>query len=144
MTISSSLNAGVTGLSVNASKLATISDNIANSGTSGYKRADIEFASLVTGDSGGSYTAGGVTATSVRAVSAKGSLATTSNPLDIAVGGQGMLPVTSVSAAKTGGGAMPLQLVSTGAFRPDSDGLLRTASGLALMGWPADATGALQ
>ena len=31
MTISSSLNAGVTGLNVNASKLATISDNIANS-----------------------------------------------------------------------------------------------------------------
>ena len=43
MTISSSLNAGVAGLSANASRLATISDNIANSGTFGYKRAVTDF-----------------------------------------------------------------------------------------------------
>ena len=35
MTISSSLNAGVAGLSANASRLSTISDNIANSNTFG-------------------------------------------------------------------------------------------------------------
>ena len=39
MGISSSLNAGVMGLAVNAVKLSTISDNIANSQTYGYKRA---------------------------------------------------------------------------------------------------------
>lgn len=60
MTISSSLNAGVSGLSSNASKLATISDNIANSGTYGYKRAQTDFQSLVmTGNSNSSYVAGG-------------------------------------------------------------------------------------
>ncbi len=37
MSISSSLNAGVAGLAANATRLATISDNIANSGTYGYK-----------------------------------------------------------------------------------------------------------
>ena len=47
MTISSSLNAGVSGLTANASRLATISDNIANSGTKGYQRADVEFSNLV-------------------------------------------------------------------------------------------------
>ena len=47
MGLSSSLNAGVAGLAVNAVKLATISDNIANSQTIGYKRADAEFADLV-------------------------------------------------------------------------------------------------
>jgi flagellar hook protein FlgE len=35
MTISSSLNAGVAGLNANATRLATISDNIANSGMYG-------------------------------------------------------------------------------------------------------------
>jgi flagellar basal body rod protein FlgG len=37
MSISSSLNAGVMGLSVNGTRLAAISDNIANAGTNGYK-----------------------------------------------------------------------------------------------------------
>ena len=47
MSLSSSLNAGVAGLSVNATRLAVISDNIANSSTNGYRRADVEFSSLV-------------------------------------------------------------------------------------------------
>jgi flagellar hook protein FlgE len=60
MTISSSLNAGVSGLSANASRLATISDNIANSATYGYKRAQTDFQSMVmTGDSNSAYVAGG-------------------------------------------------------------------------------------
>ncbi len=141
MTISSSLNAGVTGLNVNASKLATISDNIANSGTYGYKRAETEFSSLVVSQSKGSYTAGGVRATSTREVSAQGSLITTDNPLDIAIGGRGMIPVTSVAAAQAGGATTPFLLTSTGSFRPDDEGLLRTSSGLALLGWPADNEG---
>ncbi len=42
MGLSSSLNAGVMGLSVNATKLGTISENIANSDTPGFKAKDIE------------------------------------------------------------------------------------------------------
>ncbi len=142
MTISSSMNAGVAGLNVNATRLATISDNIANSGTNGYKRAGAEFASLVISQSSGSYTAGGVRAATVRDISAKGSLTTTENPLDIAISGKGMLPVTTVAAAESGG-QLPLLLTSTGSFRPDDEGMLRTASGLALLGWPADSNGSI-
>eukprot|EP00581_Thalassiosira_minuscula_P026371 CAMPEP_0184428834 /NCGR_PEP_ID=MMETSP0738-20130409/220108_1 /TAXON_ID=385413 /ORGANISM="Thalassiosira miniscula, Strain CCMP1093" /LENGTH=40 /DNA_ID= /DNA_START= /DNA_END= /DNA_ORIENTATION= len=40
MSISSSLNAGVAGLNANATRLATISDNIANSATYGYRRVE--------------------------------------------------------------------------------------------------------
>ena len=58
MTISSSLNAGVAGLNANASRLATISDNIANSSTYGYKRAVADFHSLVLSQGSGSYAAG--------------------------------------------------------------------------------------
>jgi len=43
MTISSSLNASVAGLAANASRLATISDNIANSATHGYRRVKTDF-----------------------------------------------------------------------------------------------------
>ncbi len=141
MTISSSLNAGVTGLNVNATKLATISDNIANSGTHGYKRADAEFASLVISSTEGSYTAGGVRASTRRDITARGSLVTTENPLDIAIGGRGMLPVTDVASVESGAATLPLMLTTTGSFRPDDQGILRTSSGLVLMGWPADQAG---
>jgi flagellar hook protein FlgE len=61
MTISSSLNAGVAGLTSNATRLAAISDNIANSGTYGYKRVQANFESMVISENGGRYSAGGVT-----------------------------------------------------------------------------------
>lgn len=139
MTISSSLNAGVTGLNVNASKLATIADNIANSKTYGYKRADVEFSALALTSQEGSYTAGGVRASSFRQIDSQGSLLNTTNALDIAIGGKGFLPVTPV--ASVGSVGTSLQFVSTGSFRTDSNGLVRTPSGLALMGWPADLNG---
>ena len=59
MGISSSLNAGVSGLNANANKLATISDNIANSQTYGYKRADVDFSSLTVADAKSPNTVGG-------------------------------------------------------------------------------------
>ncbi|MFQ5622564.1 MAG: flagellar hook protein FlgE [Paracoccaceae bacterium] len=141
MTISSSLNAGVAGLNVNASKLATISDNIANSRTYGYKRADADFSSVVLTGGSGAYTAGGVTVTTFRDVSKQGSLLASSNPTDIAIGGRGMLPVTPVSSLSATGGLQELMFVTTGSFSLDSNGILRNSAGLALLGWPADSGG---
>lgn len=141
MTISSSLNAGVTGLNANASRLATISDNIANSATYGYKRTTADFHSLVVDQTRGAYSAGGVRVTTGRAVDQRGTLVSTTNPTDLSVGMRGMLPVTPVSAVDNASGAMPLQMTSTGSFRPDADGVLRTDNGLALLGWPADQDG---
>ncbi len=141
MTISSSLNAGVTGLNVNASKLATISDNISNSKTYGYKRADVEFSSLALTSREGAYTAGGVRASTYRQVNSSGSLTSTTSPLDIAVSGTGMLPVAPVSSIDSNSGSFPLQLVTTGSFQPDVNGIVRTSSGLALLGWPAGLDG---
>ncbi len=143
MSISSSLNAGVAGLNVNSSKLATISDNIANSGTYGYKRADADFSSLVLTQRQGSYAAGGVRVTSYRQVESQGTLVSTANATDVAVGGRGMLPVTSIESVDSDDGSLPLMLTSTGSFDPDSNGYLVTKSGLALMGWPADADGTI-
>ncbi len=141
MTISSSLNAGVTGLNVNASRLATISDNIANSATFGYKRSVADFHSLVLDQSRGAYSAGGVRVTTGRAVDQRGTLITTNNPTDLSVGGRGMLPVSPMSAVNAGTGELPLQMTTTGSFRADANGILRTQSGLALLGWPANQDG---
>lgn len=141
MSISSSLNAGVSGLTANASKLGTISDNIANGSTYGYKRADVEFSSLVVAQSEGTYSAGGVVVDTYRQVDQRGTLLSTDNPTDLAIAGGGMLPVTTSSSLETANGNFPLYLTSTGSFRPDENGYLVTESGLVLMGWPADVDG---
>lgn len=145
MTISSSLNAAVAGLNVNASSLSAISDNIANSGTYGYKRTVTDFESIVTtglSDSG-NYSAGGVRAVSNRMVDQTGSLVTTGNALDMAVNGSGMLPVTSAASVAGGVSDLPLMMTATGSFHTNADGVLTTSSGLALLGWPANGDGSI-
>lgn len=145
MSISSSLNAGVAGLSANATRLATISDNIANSGTYGYKRADTDFENFVINQAPGSgtYSAGGVRATTSRLVDEHGPLVGTGNALDLAVSGRGMLPVTTAVSLNATTGERPLMMTTTGAFRPDANGVLKTESGLVLLGWPANADGSI-
>jgi len=143
MSLSSSLNAGVAGLSVNATRLAVISDNIANSSTNGYRRAGVDFASLVIPSSSGSFSAGGVTVTTFRDVASAGALIATGNSTDISVSGRGMLPVTTIASVDLAATERPFQMVATGSFSRDANGNLVTRSGLALMGWPTDADGAL-
>ena len=143
MTISSSLNAGVAGLAANASRLATISDNIANSATYGYKRVEADFSSMVIESGKGTYSAGGVRVATQRLVDQAGSLLTTNNPTDLAVRGRGFLPVTNASSIQGSTGDYPLALATTGSFRTDADGYLVTTSGVALMGWPADPDGTI-
>ena len=137
MTISSSLNAGVAGLAANATRLATISDNIANSATYGYKRVEADFHSMVLSTRGGSYAAGGVRTTTQRLIDQRGALVATSNPTDLAVRGRGMLPVASMTEVTAGNGNPQMLLATTGSFRTNEDGYLVTESGLVLLGWPA-------
>lgn len=141
MTLSSSMNAGVSGLNVNASKLATISDNIANSKTFGYKRVDADFTAMTLGSRAGSYVAGGARVSTFRNISTQGSLITTTNSMDIAIGGRGFLPVTPSSSLADTSATLPLRLATTGSFRPDAEGVLTSVNGLVLMGWPADPDG---
>lgn len=144
MTISSSLNASVAGLASNASRLATISDNIANSSTFGYKRAETDFHAMVINNSTGSYSAGGVRTTNQRLIDERGSIVSTSNATDLSVLDRGMLPVTEYSSVTAGDADdFPLLFATTGSFRPNSDGYLVTESGLALLGWPANVDGTL-
>ncbi|MCT4608195.1 MAG: flagellar hook-basal body complex protein [Pelagimonas sp.] len=143
MTISSSLNAGVAGLSANATRLATISDNIANSSTNGYKRVETDFSSMVIASNGGTYTAGGVRTTTQRLVDESGALVGTTNATDLAIRGKGFLPVAEATEVNAGNGNPQMFLTTTGSFRVNADGYLQTESGLMLMGWPADANGTI-
>ena len=141
MSITSSLNAAVMGLNANSARLSTISDNIANSETNGYKRVDVEFSNMVLEQRNSAYSAGGVRGDTYKDVSAVGSLISTGNATDIAVAGRGLIPVTTVQGVNQTASDRPLQLMPTGSFTADQNGNLRTQTGLFLMGWPADADG---
>lgn len=143
MTISSSLNAGVAGLQANATRLASISDNIANSSTFGYKRVDTDFHSVVISSNGGSYSAGGVRAVTQRLIDERGPLVATSNATDLAVRGRGFIPVAQATEVELGNGANNMYLTTTGSFRTDANGYLRSNSGLILLGWPAQPDGTI-
>ncbi|NDK36884.1 flagellar hook protein FlgE [Rhodovulum sulfidophilum] len=143
MTISSSLNASVAGLAANATRLATISDNIANSSTYGYKSAEADFHSMVINSSRGTYSAGGVRPTTTRLIDQPGALLTTANATDLAVRGRGFLPVMTESELISNVGNYTMYMTTTGSFRTDEDGFLKTKTGLVLMGWPADADGSI-
>ncbi len=143
MSLSSSLNAGVAGLGANSTRLAVISDNIANSNTDGYRRADADFSSLVTSSTPGTFTAGGVRVNTFRDVASAGALISSSSATDIAVAGSGLIPVTPIGAVDQSGGQRPFLLTATGSFRQNEDGVLVTPGGLALTGWPTNADGSL-
>ena len=141
MSISSSLNAGVMGLNVNSARLSTISDNIANSSTYGYKRSQVDFSSMVLQQRSSAYAAGGVRVDSYKDISATGSLTSTGNATDIAVAGRGLIPVTNEGGVNSVPSERSLMLLPTGSFYTDQNGYLRTQSGMFLLGWPADSSG---
>ena len=61
MSLFGALNSGVSGLSAQSSAMSAISDNITNVSTVGYKNTQVDFQTLVTTQTSGSfYSAGGV------------------------------------------------------------------------------------
>jgi flagellar hook protein FlgE len=142
MSISASMNAGVLGLAANSTRLSTSADNLANSSTVGYKRADVQFSALVASQSSTKqYWAGGVLPSVRHAITEQGVIQTTSASTDFAVSGRGFLPVVNTTAP----GALDAQdeflLTSAGSFRADGDGFLRNAGGVYLLGWPLNSDG---
>src|SRR5450432_3972120 len=95
MSINSALLAGVSGLVANSSALAAISDNIANVNTVAYKRNQVDFASVVTAQSAGRYSAGGVAGVTHQFVSQQGLVQSASSPTDLAISGNGFFITTT-------------------------------------------------
>lgn len=130
MSVFSALSFGVSGMRAQASRLAALSNNIANTSTNGYRRSDVDFASLVT--SGGTGQAipsvGGVQSLGRTDVARAGAIEGTTNNTDLAVRGNGFFLVDNVNAD----GAPAL--TRAGNFRVDADGRLVNSNGFALMG----------
>ncbi|MBK3660070.1 flagellar hook protein FlgE [Bradyrhizobium diazoefficiens] len=135
MSLTGALSSAISALSAQSQSLSMISDNIANTSTTGYKTTSAMFDDLVTASSNAtSYASGGVTVSGRANITQQGLLAATSNATDIAIQGSGFLVVTSA----TSGGIT--SYTRNGAFSTDNAGYLEN-NGSYLEGWRTDSDG---
>lgn len=127
-----SFNIALTGLSAVNEQLNTIGNNIANSGTVGFKSSRTNFGSLYAESQAMGVE---VTGTS-QSISQGGALTTTNRNLDLAISGGGFF----VTRASNG----DVAYTRAGVFGTDKDSYLTNSLGQRLQGYPADATGNLQ
>lgn len=127
MSLYGMMRTGVSGMQGQANRLSTVADNIANANTTGYKRSETEFSSLIVPNTPGLYNSGGVK-TSVRYdISKQGTLQYTSSGSDLAINGSGFFVVQSGNGQQA--------LARAGSFVPDGSGRLVNAAGYYLMGY---------
>ncbi|CAN7227647.1 flagellar hook protein FlgE [Aminobacter aminovorans] len=127
MSLYGMMRTGVSGMNAQANRLSTVADNIANSSTTGYKRAYTEFSSLVLPSTPGAYNSGGVTTKVLNAIAKDGTLQYTTSGTDLAVQGNGFFVVQDASGSP--------YLTRAGSFVPDGQGRLINAAGYQLMGY---------
>lgn len=127
-------NTSISGLQAAQKDMGVISNNIANVGTTGFKRSDSLFAELYTASLGGAGTqpGSGVTLERIRSDFGQGSFEFTSSQLDLAIDGNGLFVLQN--------GPETLY-TRAGAFRLDNDGFVVTESGANLQGYGADDNG---
>ena len=139
MGILSSLFAGVSGLNANGTALSVIGNNIANLSTVGFKGSRATFADLISssisGGSGSVQTGIGVALTSVQGDFTQGSLATSSNVLDLAIDGNGFFVMRDAQNGTFYG--------RNGLFRLNQNSVVVDPTGFKLQGFLADTTGTI-
>jgi len=147
-----SLSIGVSGLRSHQTRLDTVSNNIANSSTTAFKRQRAAFseelgqAILGVGRTAGGSTINpskvgrGVSVASVDRNFGQGSLNDTGIKTDLALNGDGFF----VASPKNGAASDQRRLTRAGNFTFNQNGELVTANGLNVKGWEFDDSGNLQ
>ncbi|NGM21765.1 flagellar hook protein FlgE [Roseomonas stagni] len=143
MSLFNSLATAVSGMTAQGRAIANISDNVANSQTTGYKRLDTSFEDMVINAGTSRYT-GGVVANTVATNDVQGTISQVDNPLALALSGRGFFSVARPIAGGTEGMAFDSRAMFTraGDFSLNSQGYMQNGSGDVLQGWRVDpATG---
>ena len=120
------LNTSVSGMLGNSNWLSSISQNVANANTTGYKDVETDFSSIVDQIANGPPDFGGVSTSQVSLNSLQGDVVSTTTASNLAVQGAGFFIVSNASGA--------LYLTRNGSFTPDTSGNLVNSSGYYLMG----------
>jgi flagellar hook protein FlgE len=130
-----SFQQGLSGLNIAAKNLDAIGNNIANASTVGYKSARAEFADVFAASlagGGGTQVGIGAKVAAVRQQFTQGNIATTSNPLDVAINGSGFFRLSTNGT---------ISYSRNGQFALDKDGYMVASNGARLTGYPADVNG---
>jgi len=121
-----SFNIALSGLNASNQDLNTISNNIANSGTTGFKESRTEFGSVYNGNQAGGVQVNGIS----QNFDSLGSISGTGRSLDMALTGGGFFVV------QEGNGQM--SYTRNGAFSMDSNGYIVSNTGGYLQGYTVD------
>ena len=121
------MRTSVSGMNAQANRLSTVADNIANSSTTGYKKASTEFSSLVLESGGSAYESGSVETRVRYGISEQGTFKFTTSVTDLAVKGDGFFLVSNENDQT--------YLTRAGSFVKDGTGDLVNAAGYRLMGY---------
>jgi flagellar hook protein FlgE len=133
-----SFQQGLSGLSAASKNLEVIGNNVANANTYGEKASRAEFAdmyaSAMTGNNLSTAQAGiGVRVAAITQQFTQGNITTTSNPLDLAINGNGFFQVQGQGNA--------ILFSRNGQFHPDVNGQIVNDQNQQLMGYAADQQG---
>lgn len=132
MSLNSSLYAGTSGLGNTGNALQVTSNNISNINTIGFKKGTATFADTlyqtIGTNAGASQVGLGMNVDNVAQVFTDGSLETTSNATDLAIGGDGFFVVSAAGSEET-------YYTRAGNFSFDESGALVTSEGYILQGW---------
>jgi flagellar hook protein FlgE len=145
MSLFGALTTAVSGLSAQSAAFSNISDNIANSQTTGYKGVDTDFINYLTESTPNVNESGSVATLPEYTNSVQGAITQSTDPLALAISGQGFFAVSestgASNAAGTGVSFNPQQYYSrAGDFSVNSEGYLVNGSGDYLDGWAVDPT----
>lgn len=130
-----SFQSGLSGLNAAARNLDVIGHNVANSNTVGAKSSRAEFADVYANSlngAGGAFSGIGVMVSDVGQQFTQGDIATSSNPLDMAINGSGFFRLSNEGL---------LSYSRNGQFQLDKDGYIVNAQGARLTGYQADDSG---
>lgn len=138
MSFSGVFATGLSGLTAFSSSLEAVSNNIANSQTTGFKRARTDFADLLSADAPeiGGKIGRGVNATNHQLVAEQGALKRTDVATDLAIDGDGFF-VVSKDVTPTS----EILFTRSGDFTANTAGDLSNGAGYFLRGVPAGADG---
>ncbi|MDE2579178.1 MAG: flagellar hook protein FlgE [Hyphomicrobiales bacterium] len=126
MSVFSAMRTSVSGMSAQAARISTYSDNIANVDTVGYKAASAQFQTMLVNQNVDAYTSGGVDTKVRYAISQQGVFTATNSPTDMAISGQGFFVVSDAAGAT--------HLTRAGSFVLDASGYLVNTAGFRLRG----------
>ena len=133
------LTTGVSGVAGFTEGVSIVSDNIANVNSTGFKRSEGRFSSLIT-DSPQStkFNPGGVRVTTQRFVDQQGLLEATQRSTDLGINGRGFFVVRDDVQTGADDG---VQFTRAGDFQANVDGDLVNSANKVLLGVPLDADG---